>query len=204
MRICGSTLLFGLLFLFHPIAANADSAISSAPSEKSIEDELSGLRQSMLDAYQGNIDGLMPYLHPDIIVTWQDGVVSKGPEGVREYLRGKLVGPDSIVVKVSGNPKVMDRTIFNDHILSFGNMNDTFVLRGQEDQPLNFNSRFSSYVTRHEGKLKLAGMHMSVNAFDNPITSYAIASVKKLMIMVGLGAMIFGFIIGRISARKRA
>ncbi len=192
-----------LTVVFFSVYAHAETP-PQVSADSAIENELNELRLNMLKAYEGNIADLLPYLHPDIVVTWQDGEVSKGPDGVKKYYQGKMEGPNRVVAKVTGNPVVEDRRIFGDQIVSFGNMNDTFVLLGKEDEPLQFNSRFSSLVVRHEGKLKLAGMHMSVNAFDNPITDYAAAAVKKLAIFAGLGALVVGLILGRLTAPKKA
>lgn len=196
--ICNSIFLF-LSFLF------VSSVAAEMPEESSvsIDQELELLRNSLMKAYEGNIEELMNYLHPEIIVTWQDATVSRGHSEIREYYKDKMQGPDSVVLKVSGNPVVEDRVVFGDKIISFGKMNDTFILRGEEDQPLDFNSRFSSYVIRHEGTLKLAGMHMSVNAFNNPVTTYAIGAVKKIAIIAALIALVSGFFLGRVSSRKR-
>jgi hypothetical protein len=178
--------------------AAAESAVNGT-----IEKELQELHANMLKAYEGNIDALIPYLHPDILVTWQDGVVSKGPEEVRKYYQNTMQGPRSVVYKVTGNPVVEERRIFGDQIVSIGNMNDTFVLRNRKNEALKFNSRFSSLVVRHEGKLKLAGMHMSVNALDNPITNAAVSSLKKVEAVVGITGLVLGLVLGRLSVRKR-
>ena len=217
MRTSVYLAIAGLIF-FLPLSATVaqdekaleDSAMTKVVDTQNLEEELKSLKESMLAAYEGNVEGLREHLHPEVVVTWQDATVSKGPDGVIQYLKKKLEGPNRVVAEVRGNPKVEERRIFDTHIVSFGNMNDTFTLMGketimgEESAPIEFNSRFSSIVIRHEGKLKLAGMHMSVNAFNNPVTDYAAQVFKKIAIFAGLATLIVGFLLGRVTGKKRA
>jgi hypothetical protein len=66
------------------------------------------------------------------------------------------------------------------------------------DLPLN--SRFTATIARRGDRWMVSAFHVSVNAFDNPITALA---VKKVSLFVGLAGLIAGIVLTAIIVRLR-
>ena len=70
------------------------------------------LRQELIDSFnKGDLDRLLSHLDPDVVITWQNGEVCRGPTAVRAYYDKMMKGPDRRVEKVSADPKVDDRHV---------------------------------------------------------------------------------------------
>lgn len=188
---------FALLFFAPPVHADETSPV--------LVQELEDLRAGLVQAFEKrDTDAMLSFTTPDIVVTWQNGEVTKGKEELRQFSDRMLAGPASIVSKVEGAPSIDGRKVYGDHIISYGHMNDKFTLRGT-DEVMNFDSRFSALIVRQEGKLLLAGLHLSVNAFNNPVLDGAIAFSKKILIGGGILGLILGTILGALLfGRKKA
>src|SRR5947207_2492593 len=79
----------------------------SAPDDSTVPPEIKEMRDGLVDSFnKRDVDRLLSYLHPDIVVTWQNGEVNHGREGVRQYYEKMMVGPNSIVVDIKSNPQV--------------------------------------------------------------------------------------------------
>jgi ketosteroid isomerase-like protein len=177
--------------------------IVNANSEPT-ENEIVELRNALVEAFENrDLAGLLENVHPAIVVTWQNAEITRGHEEVKKYYEKMMLGPNSIVTDVKGKPEVDARKIYGDHVISFGHMNDIFTLRG-EKEPLAFDSRFSALLERHDGKLKLAGLHLSVNAFDNPIVDHLSSKIASYAILGGFSVFGFGFMIGWLMRGKSA
>ena len=105
-------------------------AAAPSPLEKTHE-ELRALRDGLIKATNdSNIDALLGYLHPNVVVTWQNAEVSRGREGVRAYLTRMTSGANRIVNRFQTNPGVDELTILygGDTGIAFGSSNDHFEL----------------------------------------------------------------------------
>jgi hypothetical protein len=80
--------------------------------------------------------------------------------------------------------------------VSWGELNDTFVLTDGRELPLN--SKFTATIARRGDLWLVTAFHVSVNAFDNPIIALA---VKKVSIIVGVAGVVVGLIAGIILMR---
>ena len=158
------------------------------------------MREELIDAFnKGDLDRLLSHLDPDVVITWQNGEVCRGPDAVRAYYNKMMTGPEKRVDKVSADPKVDDRHVYGDWAVSWGRMNDHFVLT--DGSNLDMNSRFTATIAKRGDVWKVSSFHVSVNAFANPIMKTV---AKKAG---GVGAMIgglLGLIVGRLIGRRRA
>lgn len=191
------------VFFIGPAQADVDEAVANY-IPPSVEAELKLLREGMVSAFKRrDFDTLFTFVTPDIIVTWQNGEVTKGKDQLRAYNERMLVGPTSVVSEVDGDPVIEGRKFFDDHIISVGNMHDSLTLRATGEK-LPLNSRFSALVVKQNGRYLLSGLHLSVNAFDNPILHGAVWIYKSLAWGVGLVALLVGFLLGRRCRKKAA
>lgn len=162
------------------------------------------LRTELIDSFNaGDLPRLLSHLDPDVVITWQNGEVCRGPEQVRAYYDRMMNGANRVVTSVHSDPKVTDRHVYGDWAVSWGELNDHFILTDGSD--LQMNSKFTATIVRHEGVWRVASFHLSVNAFDNSIMKLA---TRKTAMWVGglalVGGLLVGLLAGRMSRRKRA
>jgi ketosteroid isomerase-like protein len=181
------------------------AALSAQQQEDPAHAQLRAMRDSVVDAMnKKDVARVLEHLHPDVVVTWQNGEVSRKPDGVKAYIARMLDGPNSIVESLSVAPVVDELTIMygGDTGVAFGGSSDTFRLRSGESFELN--SRWTTTVVYDGGAWKIAAFHVSANLFDNPLLAAAqrwavIAAVVSLV--AGLAG---GFLLSRIGRRKVA
>jgi len=183
-------LLFIILALV--LTTTVARAQVGAPSEAEVEQAITHLREGLVDSFnKGDIDRLLTYLDTNAVVTWQNGEVCEGPVAVKAYYERMMKGDHPVVTKVTANPKVLGRHVQGDWAVSWGNLNDHFVLTDGRDLPLN--SRFSATIAKRGDRWLVSAFHASVNAFENPLT---VLAVKKISLIAGIGGLVAGGIAG--------
>jgi hypothetical protein len=130
------------------------------------------------------------------MVTWQNGEVCEGTAAVKAYYDRMMKGDHPVVVKVTSDPKVLGRHIQGDWCVSWGDLNDHFTLSDGRDLPLN--SHFTATIAKRGDHWMVSAFHVSVNAFDNPIT---VLAVKKVSLFVGIAGLIAGILLTVIVTR---
>lgn len=182
------------------VPASAADNPPTVPAEDASIAGLDHLRAAMKDAYiKGDIDGMMRYLHPDIVIVFPDGSILKGPQAFRDYYQRMMTAPNHRVASYSADPQVESRTVHNDVGLSYGYMNDRYVLN--DGRSFALNSRFTVTVFRSPDGPKetdgwmIRSFHSSADAFDNPIISMV---AKGVFWRAGVGGVVLGLIVGTI------
>lgn len=188
------------LFLCTLASAQTTQAVKDADPMTAIN----SLRTELVDSFnKGDLDRLLSHLSPDVVITWQNGEVCRGPEQVRAYYNKMMTGPDKVVASVKSDPQVTDRHIYGDWAVSYGVMNDHFTLTDGSDLPMN--SKFTATIARSGDAWKITSFHLSVNAFNNAILNLAMQKTATwAAIIVGVVALIAGIVIGRLSKAKPA
>jgi ketosteroid isomerase-like protein len=190
--------LFALVFAVVPAAAADDP--STPLSADASTSGLDHLRAAMKDAYAKNdIDAIMRYLHPDVVIVFPDGSILKGPQAFRDYYQRMMTAPNHRVVSYSADPQVESRTVHNDVGLSYGYMNDRYVLNNGRSFALN--SRFTVTVFKSPDGPKdtdgwmIRSFHSSADAFDNPIITMV---AQGVFWRAGIGGAVVGTALGLI------
>ena len=199
MKQANQIVIFILLVVLSLILELSSAAAEpTAASAEQLDNELNTFRAWLVDAWnKQDIDKILSKVEPDVLVTWQDGRVSHGREELRQYIEHMVRGPQSVVEHVTANPVVEGRKVFDDHIISWGHMNDVFILR-EDGEPLHFDSRFSALLQRKDNVLMLAGIHFSVNAFKNDVQSLAVTKTRNYSLFAGLFiGLLLGFVLAR-------
>ncbi|MBI3823091.1 MAG: nuclear transport factor 2 family protein [Planctomycetes bacterium] len=169
-------------------------------------DELRKLKAELVDAFnKKDIDALLKHVHPDAVVTWQNGEVTRGPDGVRKYYDRVLGGDKSYLTKVKADPEVTDFSVLIGDLpttaVAYGKLRDVYTLR--EGGEINMDSLFSvTAVKQADGRWLIVSFHGSTNVFDNSVLNYAVkktmwwtgGGVGAVALLLGLGA---GFFLGR-------
>jgi ketosteroid isomerase-like protein len=181
-----------LPFLLLSLIAVLGPARVATAAETEADQEITKLREGLLDSFNhGDMDRLLTYLDTNVVVTWQNGEVCEGPAAVKAYYERMMKGDHPVVLKVSADPKVLGRHVQGDWAVSWGNLNDHFVLTDGRDLPLN--SRFTATEVKRGDHWVVSAFHVSVNAFDNPILALAL---KKTVMYGAVGGLIIGAVFG--------
>lgn len=165
-------------------------------NEKAIHDELRALRKDLIEAYNDNdIDRLLSNCQENVIVTWQNGEVSVGHQGIRDYYDRMMNGPDRVVASLRVDPTVDDiSTIYGDSTaIARGKMNDRYELTSGKNFDLN--SRWSATAIKEADRWLIASFHASANVFDNGVLSLM---TRQIMFWTGAIALSVGLVGGGI------
>ena len=119
-----------------------------------------------------------------------------------------LHAPDHRVASYSAEPVVESRTVHNDVGLSYGYMNDRYVLN--DGKSFGLNSRFSVTLLKNpDGPVETDGwmirsFHSSTDAFDNPILAMVARGVFMTAGTCGVViGVLFGLAIGALLFQRR-
>jgi ketosteroid isomerase-like protein len=148
-----------------------------------------------------DVEEVIKLMEPDVIVTWQNGEVSRGPDQIRAYYNRMMKGSAPIVKKFSTKATLGGNAAFyDDSAIAYGTTVDRFELMEGLDFTLNGN--WSTTVVKKNGQWKIAALHFSTNLFDNPLLNKA-----KQMAWVAAGAgvlagMLLMLLIGRMRRKN--
>src|SRR5258707_1237431 len=118
-------ILLAAVALLTALSAPAQTAAPDAGAEAGLNQLRAGLTDSFAKA---DIDRMLTYLAPDVVVTWQNGEICRGPEEVRAYYNRMMKGDKPIVKEVKASPEVLGRHFYGDWAVSWGNLHDHFIL----------------------------------------------------------------------------
>ncbi len=107
------------------------AAGQTTPAEDAAHDELRALREDLFNAYeQRDLEGLLGRMHENTVVTWQNGDLNRGREGLRAFYEKMMIGDDRIVEGVESELTVDDLSILygGDTAVAFGSLDDEFRL----------------------------------------------------------------------------
>ena len=133
----GKVLLWFMLLAAIGAADKEDPAAKKDPATDkaaATHDEIRAVREGILQAIKTkDADALIAYLHPDVVMTLQDGKELKTirkHEGVRDYLIRLLTGPQPGVKSFQPSVTVDELTILHgdDTGIAFGSSRDHYIL----------------------------------------------------------------------------
>lgn len=200
-RSIAALLLLSLVCL--PLSAQEPAqtpAPAPPPSDEATHNELRALRDGLLDAInKGDIERQLTYFHPNAVVTWHNAEVSRGRDGIQKYMSRMLEGPDKVVESFSADVNVDELTLLygGDTGISFGSAVEHFKMAN--GRSLDLPARWSATLVREDGKWLIASLHASDNLFDNPLLGMA----RRMVWMVGVGALVVGLALGFLLGRRR-
>jgi ketosteroid isomerase-like protein len=179
----------------------AQAQVNSPSMDPQSEQSITRLREGLVDSFnQGDIDRLLTFLDTNAVVTWQNGEVCEGAAAVKAYYERMMKGDHPVVSKVTADPKVLGRLFHGDWAVSWGNLNDQFVLTDGRVLPLN--SRFTATIARRGDRWLVTAFHVSVNAFDNPVMALAVKKVSLFSGIIGLVAGLIGGVLAMCFLRR--
>lgn len=160
-------------------------------------EELRKLRTDVIAAIESrNVDKMLEFVHPDIVVTWQDGESTQGIDQLRAFY--DRAGKDAFVgYKVPHQPDDLSVIHGGDTAISKGYVIAHYHLMGKDYE---FKSRWTATLVKQDGKWLVAGYHVSLNALDNAILD---AAKSALWIAAGIGILIGGIVVLIFKKAKR-
>jgi ketosteroid isomerase-like protein len=171
--------------------------VNAPAADAAAEAGVDQLRAGLIDSFKkADIDRMLTFLSPDVVVTWQNGEVSHGPEEVRAYYNRMMKGDKPVVKEVHADPEILGRHFHGDWAVSWGNLHDHFILNDGRDLPLN--TVFTVTTAKVGERWLVTGYHASVNAFDNPVLALA---VKKVGMWAGLAGALAGIVAAWLAGR---
>ena len=195
-------LLLSFLTFCFPLICGAETAASEevatdSAQQVSLDQKLERFRADLQKHFsEKNMEGILSLCEPDVVITWQDGTIVTGPEGIKKYYAEKMMGEKSPVSSIEFKPAVESRQVHGDTVISHGRMGDTFTLK-RFSQPLEFNSVFTAVLVDKGDQVKLRAAHLSLDAFDNPILTAQGYGSKLIIGIVGFAALVVGLLLGR-------
>jgi ketosteroid isomerase-like protein len=179
-------------------ACSAVTSISAQTKQPQPEDpvhnELRAVRDGVVDAFnKRDIDRLLGYMHPNVVITWQNAEVSRGHEGARSYYKRMLLDKDSVVESLTVNLTVDELAAIygGNTAVAFGTLGDQYKLR--DGMEFNLNSRWSATLVKEGGRWLVVCAHGSANVFENSVMGLAL---KKVMYWAGGGGLAVGLLVG--------
>ena len=171
----------------------------SAQDAKPEPAELHALRDGLLDAInKSDIERQLTWLHPNVVITYQNAEVARGREGVKAFLLKMTAGPERLVESVRIEAKADGPAVLHgDTAVAFGSAVETYKMAHGSD--LTLNGRWTATLVKDQGQWLVAALHCSTGLSDNPL----VASTKKAGVTASIGSVIIGLIAGWLLGRKR-
>ncbi len=209
------------LLLSYAVADAQDKKKKDESEQKPVKEppahqELREVKIAMEEAFnKKDLDALLKYVHKDVVVTWQNGEVSRGHmgetkvghKGIKDYFDRMLTGDKSKLSKVEAKPELEEFSIlYGDPpttAVAYGKLKDKYYMR--EGTTIEMESRFSATLVKEDGKWLIVNFHGSADVFDNAVMNMAIKKVMWITAgAVGLGALLVGLIVGRLMGGKKS
>jgi hypothetical protein len=179
--------------------ALTSSIVYAQEPQAPIHDALRQLKARLVVAMNKNdIDGIVRELHPNVVITWQNAEVSRGPQGVRAYLERMTKGPNKAVRGYHAEIEVDDlTTLYGDNTgVAYGSSVERFDL--VSGRTFTLHGRWSATMVRENGRWLLASVHASSNLFDNPLVD----ATRKMLLLALAGSALVAFICGLVFGRR--
>jgi hypothetical protein len=138
----------------------------------------------------GDISLFTKHIDEDARVTFLNGEVVTGPQGVQAYFQ-RMVGDDANAVLSQYETKaaVSDLARFYDDVaVANGTMHDVFTPKARG--VFEFDSIWSVTFVKKAGTWKIVSLHFSTNAFNNALTEELKSKIWQVALMVALAMMV--------------
>jgi ketosteroid isomerase-like protein len=173
--------------------ATAQEAKQVTPEDPAHK-ELRALKEKVLQAFNKNeIDALLEHVHPNAVLTWQNAEVSRGHEGVRNYYKKMLEGPERRVQRVTAQAEVDELTILygDSNGLAFGTLDQDFTLT--DGSAFHLKNRWTAHLVKDKARWLVSGLHVSADIFDNGVLHLI---VRRTALWTGIIAGVVGLLLG--------
>ncbi len=145
-----------------------------------------------------DFEAVLAYLDPQVLITYQNAVVTRGHAEARAYYRRMMEGAGAIVKGLTTQAQVSAPAVFHgDTAVAYGTTADHYRLAGGLDFVLAGN--WSTTLQKQDGTWKVLAIHFSTNLFDNPLLN----SAKRMGWIMAAGGLAAGMALMWLVARLR-
>jgi ketosteroid isomerase-like protein len=204
-------------FAMWAVSVPAVSQAPQVPEEKAaVHDQLRAFRDSIMEEWnKRDIDAVLAHLDPDVVVTWQNGEVNRGPAAVRKFYSEMLEGDGRVISNIVSKLTVDNlSTLYGDDTaIAVGSIHDDISFAKSvaatsigAGNTLGVDSRWTATLVRKAGEWKLASYHVSANLFSNPVTDLEIKAAGRMAGIIGfaIGVVVALLLAWALRGRKRA
>jgi len=206
-------LLLSLILPILPAAAQSPTPDAAAPiaapaTAKAAENpavaELKALREGMTDAINnGDFDKFATYLHPNVVMTFQNADVARGRDGVKALQQKLMASQQKILESLHVETSEDGAPIFS-------NGGNTAICLGSSEEAyktangrkFTVKGRWTVTAEKEGGHWLVTSLHSSTNLFANPLLDMSKqAGSLGFAIALAVGAGL-GFIVGKRGRRN--
>lgn len=185
------------------VVAAAFPVLAGAQAEaEATHQALRAIKDSSLEALsKGDVASLLDQVHPNAVVTAENGQVVRGRDGLEKFYKQMLEGPESPLEGFAVSDFEIDELSIlygDDTAIAFGSVGLEYLARG--DSPLKESARWSAALVFEDERWLIASFHTSVDFTSSELMGRA---VQKSMLMSGGGALVVGIVIGFLVPRRR-
>jgi len=142
------------------------------------------------------------HIAPEARVTFLNGEVVQGPQGVHDYFK-RMVGddPDAVLSDYQTKAEVAYLARFyGDVAVANGTMHDVFTPKARG--VFAFDSKWSATFAKQAGVWKIVALHFSTNAFNNALTEELKAKITQAAVLAGVTVVIVMLLVNRLRRRQ--
>lgn len=186
-------------------AKESDAALEA------IHDELRALKDGAEEAFNligrsgkdGDIEPILEFVHDNFVLVAMNGDISVGKQGIRDYFKDKMAGPEATVASVhhTFNVAALSTLYGDDTAVAYGDSVGTYELI--DGRTLVADTYWTATMVKENDRWFLASFQFGPSIFDNPVVDAAIGMVYKAAAIAGVIGLIVGFLLARLLGRRR-
>ena len=186
-------------------AGRADDATEA------IHNELRALRDGITEAFnklgasgkEEDLGAVLQYVHKDVVLNAMNGDTSVGHDGIRQYFRKTMVGPNRTVQRIYHEFTVAALSTLHgdDTAIAYGSTLGRYSLIGGLD--FEVNAIWLCTMVKEHGKWLVASFQFAPSIFDNPIANKLQRTVYWAGGIAAVIGIALGALLGRMSRRKK-
>jgi len=191
-----------LLLVCGLVCSPSARAQEDASVDEAVHEELRAIRAALTEAVmQGDIEGQLKYVHPNVVATWQNNRVVRGTDGLRAFMEEINSGNQKVFQGYSVPPEADEPTILygGNMGIAFGKSVPRYHYLGMDFE---LENRWTATLVKDDAGWKIAAYHVSGNLVDNPLLAAATKSatwVGGICLVIGIA---LGWILATILKRK--
>ncbi|MEP6732306.1 MAG: nuclear transport factor 2 family protein [bacterium] len=193
------------------VPTGADALAALPAEERATHQELIALRIGMQNAFNKmgasgkaeDMQALLEYVHPDMILTAMNGQSVRGKEGLMDYFNRMMVKEGHTVASLHHDFSADHLSILlrPDVATNRGTSRGSYVFT--DGSQFTIDTRWTATMVKDQGRWKLAAFQFGPSIFENPVVDAYKAWIYKAAAIAGVVALLLGVFIGRWTRRTR-
>ena len=193
-----------VMFMQPLCAQESDAALEA------VHDELRALKDGLEEAFNsigrsgkdGDIEPILEFVHDNFVLVAMNGDISVGKQGIRDYFRDKMAGPEATVASVhhTFNAAALSTLYGDDTAVAYGDSPGTYELT--DGRTLVADTNWTATMVKENDRWLLASFQFAPSIFDNPVVDAAVDMVYKAAAIAGAIGLIIGFLLARLLGRR--